>query len=152
MHSINQQPSLCPPSALTPPQEDLLQEKQSSQGRAVYCLCYEPSRPGALVLGYILHRTPKREYFMLTPDGVYFRKKVLGLGGAGWLAGTNHGTSQATRHGTSQQQHMQRVGAGRRFESNGCWKLSHVQPELRLWSHHAPSHPSPLPAHRSTRA
>ncbi|PSC69358.1 transcription elongation factor SPT6 [Micractinium conductrix] len=55
--------------------EDLLQEKQSSQGRAVYCLCYEPSRPGALVLGYILHRTPKREYFMLTPDGVYFRKK-----------------------------------------------------------------------------
>lgn len=33
-------------------------------------------------LGYVLSSTPRREYFQVTPDGFYFRKKVGRVAGA----------------------------------------------------------------------
>lgn len=60
----------------TSPQEDLIKQKEGSGGRAVYCLCAEGARAGAFILGYVLSTSPHREFFAVTPDGYYFRKKV----------------------------------------------------------------------------
>lgn len=42
----------------------------------MYCLCAEGARAGAFILGYVLSTSPHREFFAVTPDGYYFRKKV----------------------------------------------------------------------------
>lgn len=55
--------------------EDLIKQKEGSGGRAVYCLCAEGARAGAFILGYVLSTSPHREFFAVTPDGYYFRKK-----------------------------------------------------------------------------
>jgi hypothetical protein len=39
-------------------------------------LAADEQRPGAFYLGYILSSTPKREFFVVLPDGFYFRKKM----------------------------------------------------------------------------
>ncbi|KAL4447813.1 hypothetical protein ABPG75_005032 [Micractinium tetrahymenae] len=55
--------------------EDLIRQKEASQGRAVYCLCAEGARGGTFILGYQFGRAPHREYFVVDPEGYYFRKK-----------------------------------------------------------------------------
>lgn len=57
-------------------QENLIRQREASQGQAVYCLCAEGARAGAFILGYIIGSAPRREWFAITPDGYYFRKKV----------------------------------------------------------------------------
>ncbi|KFM24955.1 Transcription elongation factor spt6 [Auxenochlorella protothecoides] len=42
--------------------------------QAVYCLGVEPRQPGMFYLGYVLGRTPHREFFMVTHRGFHFRK------------------------------------------------------------------------------
>jgi len=79
-------------------QEELVEEKQNVQGRAVYCLGPDTTRGGFFFLGNILNATPRREYFLITPNGYYFRKKVGevagGRGGVllGWLVGRSVST------------------------------------------------------------
>ncbi|RMZ52752.1 hypothetical protein APUTEX25_000871 [Auxenochlorella protothecoides] len=42
--------------------------------QAVYCLGVEPRQPGMFYLGYVLGRTPHREFFVVTHRGFHFRK------------------------------------------------------------------------------
>ncbi|KAL4442498.1 hypothetical protein ABPG77_005082 [Micractinium sp. CCAP 211/92] len=55
--------------------EELSKEKETSQGRAVYCLCADGARAGIFILGFVLTTSPRREFFTITPDGYYFRRK-----------------------------------------------------------------------------
>ncbi|PRW45415.1 transcription elongation factor SPT6 isoform A [Chlorella sorokiniana] len=58
--------------------EELISEKRSKPpGYAAYCVGPDISgRPGVFYLGYLLSTTPRREFFQVTPDGFYFRKKT----------------------------------------------------------------------------
>ncbi|KAI3425064.1 hypothetical protein D9Q98_008441 [Chlorella vulgaris] len=52
-------------------------ERQRSPQTAAYCLGQDSSKGGGIFfLGHVLRTTPDREYFMVTPDGFYFRQKV----------------------------------------------------------------------------
>lgn len=57
--------------------EDALRlEKLRSGPGAVYCLGAKLDTPGVFYLGYIMSRTPHREYFTVTNTGCYFRHEV----------------------------------------------------------------------------
>ena len=46
---------------------------------ASYCLCVDALHPGSLYIASVLptlHRNPRREYFAVTPEGFYFRRKA----------------------------------------------------------------------------
>ena len=84
-------PTPTPPPCL---QEDLIEQKQQvGPAQGVYCLGPAVDKAGMFFLGYIRTATPHCEYFMVTPDGYYFRKKARraargageGWGGAGLL-------------------------------------------------------------------
>jgi transcriptional accessory protein Tex/SPT6 len=57
-------------------QQQLKAERQQHPVAAAYALAADEQRPGAFYLGYILSSTPKREFFVVLPDGFYFRKKM----------------------------------------------------------------------------
>ena len=57
-------------------QEALKLEKLRSGPAAVYCLGMKMDTPGVFYLGYIVSRTPHREYFTVTNTGFYFRHEV----------------------------------------------------------------------------
>ena len=71
-------PLYCLPYRL---QEELRQERARTP-QAVYCLGPDVAHPGTFYLGHIHQTTPRREYFMVTADGFYFRKKVCERWGA----------------------------------------------------------------------
>ena len=58
-------------------QEMLTRERSQAPNAAAYCLAADDRRPGAFYLGYCINQTPRREFFVVLPDGFYFRKKVF---------------------------------------------------------------------------
>ena len=56
-----------------------LEKLRSGAGGAVYCLGAKLDTPGVFYLGYIVSRTPHREYFTVTNTGFYFRHEVREL-------------------------------------------------------------------------
>ncbi|EFN54675.1 hypothetical protein CHLNCDRAFT_58171 [Chlorella variabilis] len=68
--------------------EDLIEQKQQvGPAQGVYCLGPAVDKAGMFFLGYIRTATPHCEYFMVTPDGYYFRKKARRAArgaGEGW--------------------------------------------------------------------
>lgn len=71
-------PDLGPPKSWEDVQNDLITEKARSPNQSVYCLAADGNRPGAFYLAFLIGSTPRREYFVVLPDGFYFRKKVYG--------------------------------------------------------------------------
>lgn len=59
-------------------QENLRAQRAASTGYVPYCLAAEtePGRIGAFYLAYLMGSTPRREFFVVLPEGFYFRKKV----------------------------------------------------------------------------
>jgi len=67
-----------PPKAWEEVQDDLRAQKALAPKQAAYCLAADPMRPGAFYLGHLIGSTPRREYFVVVPDGFYFRKRTFG--------------------------------------------------------------------------
>jgi len=59
-------------------QQALRQQRFAAPQMAAYCLAADDTRAGAFYLGYITEATPRREFFVVFPDGFYFRKEVYG--------------------------------------------------------------------------
>ena len=54
----------------------------AARGQATYCLAISFEKPGFFYLAYVLptmHGTPHREYFHVSPNGIYFRQKVTAI-------------------------------------------------------------------------
>jgi len=58
-------------------QDELRLEKESASFTG-YCLAPDVHRPGAFFIAHHIGSTPRREYFVVLPDGFYFRKKMHG--------------------------------------------------------------------------
>ena len=58
-------------------QDELRLEKESADFTG-YCLAPDVHRPGAFFIAHHIGSAPRREYFMVLPDGFYFRKKMHG--------------------------------------------------------------------------
>ena len=57
--------------------DDLRLEKGSSSFTG-YCIAPDIHRPGAFYIAHHIGSSPRREYFIVLPDGFYFRKKMYG--------------------------------------------------------------------------
>lgn len=55
---------------------ELIMERQQHPMAAAYALAADEQRPGAFYLAYNISNTPRREFFVVLPDGFYFRKKM----------------------------------------------------------------------------
>ena len=71
-------PPLGPPKSWEEVQDDLKILKSQAPNQAAYCLAADAQRPGAFYLAHLIGSNPRREYFVVVPDGFYFRKKVYG--------------------------------------------------------------------------
>jgi transcription elongation factor SPT6 len=71
-------PLLGPPKSWEEIQDDLKILKSQAPNQAAYCLAADAQRPGAFYLAHLIGSNPRREYFVVVPDGFYFRKKVYG--------------------------------------------------------------------------
>jgi transcription elongation factor SPT6 len=58
-------------------QDELRLEKESATFTG-YCLAPDTQRPGAFFIAHHIGPAPRREYFVVLPDGFYFRKKMYG--------------------------------------------------------------------------
>lgn len=58
-------------------QDELRLEKESASFTG-YCLAPDVHRPGAFFIAHHIGSSPRREYFVVLPDGFYFRKKMYG--------------------------------------------------------------------------
>lgn len=58
-------------------QNMLRMERQQTPNAAAYCLAADERRPGAFYLGYCMGNTPHREFFVVLPDGFYYRKTIF---------------------------------------------------------------------------
>ena len=58
-------------------QDDLRLEKGSGSFTG-YCIAPDVHRPGAFYIAHHIGSAPRREYFIVLPDGFYFRKKMYG--------------------------------------------------------------------------
>ena len=52
-------------------------ERRQHPMAAAYALAADEQRPGAFYLAYNISNTPRREFFVVLPEGFYFRKKVF---------------------------------------------------------------------------
>ncbi len=71
-------PEMGPATSWEDIQEDLRMEKEAAPNQAAYCLAADILRPGAFFLAHHIGSVPRREYFVVLPDGFYFRKKIYG--------------------------------------------------------------------------
>lgn len=71
-------PELGPAKSWEDIQEELRMQKERAPNQAAYCLAADVHRPGAFFLGHFIGSSPRREYFVVLPDGFYFRKKIYG--------------------------------------------------------------------------
>jgi transcription elongation factor SPT6 len=54
----------------------LTEERRQHPMAAAYALAADEQRPGAFYLAYSISNTPRREFFVVLPDGFYFRKQM----------------------------------------------------------------------------
>ena len=71
-------PEMGPATSWEDIQDDLRMEKEAAPNQAAYCLAADILRPGAFFLAHHIGSVPRREYFVVLPDGFYFRKKIYG--------------------------------------------------------------------------
>ena len=71
-------PDIGPAKSWEDVQDELRAEKEAAPNQAAYCLAADLHRPGAFYLAHHIGSTPRREYFVVLPDGFYFRKKIFG--------------------------------------------------------------------------
>lgn len=71
-------PELGPAISWEDIQDELRMEKEAAPNQAAYCLAADILRPGAFYLAHHIGSAPRREYFVVLPDGFYFRRKIYG--------------------------------------------------------------------------
>ena len=58
--------------------KDELRLEKGSTSFTGYCIAPDVHRPGAFFIAHHIGSSPRREYFIVLPDGFYFRKKMYG--------------------------------------------------------------------------
>ena len=56
--------------------QSLIDEKLTLPSLIPYCLAADVQKPGAFYIASVVSDTPRREFFVVLPEGFYFRKKV----------------------------------------------------------------------------